>query len=151
MAPPPEWGVTKTFAKWTVHRVCESGLDLLNVEAAPEAGAAGGFAFQCSKEFGVSGLLVLSKIQLDGPVSLLTLKGSAAPAVPLDGYGAGGTTGLNLEESPATSRFMAALVDGPGPTFTLVITPPGRPPLEMTLSRTGLAAAVKPLRRECAW
>jgi len=56
-----------------------------------------------------------------------------------------------LETSPATKRFEAALVDSPGPTFTLVVTPRGKPSLEMTFSRIGLAAAVKPLRSRCAW
>jgi len=56
-----------------------------------------------------------------------------------------------LEASPATKRFEAALVDSPGPTFTLVLTPRGKPPLEMTFTRAGLATAVKPLRSKCAW
>jgi hypothetical protein len=62
-----------------------------------------------------------------------------------------GMTQVVLSDSPDTKRFQAALVDGPEPTFTLVVTSTGKPPLEMTFSRSGLAAAVKPLRSRCGW
>ena len=152
-SPPPEWGVTKRFEKWTVSRVCNFGAvgaDLLSVTAASEAVADRGFTFLCDKENGVGGLVTVNKIDLDGPLSL-TLKGGPEPALALNGFGSAIGSVVELEASPATKRFLAALVDSPGPTFTLVVTPSGKPPLEMTFSRTGLAAAVKPLRSRCAW
>jgi hypothetical protein len=64
---------------------------------------------------------------------------------------AGQATLVNVEDSPAFKRFEAAVVDGSGPTFTLMLTSSGKPPLEMTFAREGLAAAVKPLRSRCGW
>ena len=142
-------GVTKTFGKWRVKRACTTGLDVLTVEAPSEAAADRGFAFTCDKE-GVGGMVVLNKIDAGGPVSL-TLKGGPDPALDLDGFGSAIGSMVSLKASPATKRFEAALVDSPGPTFSLVVTPRGKPPLELTFSRTGLAAAVKPLRSQCAW
>lgn len=150
--PPLEWGVTKTFAKWSVSRVCDFGAvgaDVLSVTAASEAGSDRGFAFTCQTE-GVGGLVVLNKIDLTGPLSL-AFKGGPGPALALNGFGGSIATAVDLETSPATKRFEAALVDSPGLTFTLVVTQPGKPPQEMTFSRTGLPAAVKPLRSRCAW
>lgn len=148
--PPREWGVTKTFAKWRVSRVCSNIQNLLSVEAGSEAASDRGFAFQCGKENGVGGMVTLNKINVAGPVSL-TLKGGPGPALDLDGFGSAIGSVVALTAGPATKRFEAALVDSPGPTFTLVVTPRGKPPLELTFSRTGLAAAVKPLRSQCAW
>ena len=148
-APPPEWGVTKTFAKWNVSRACLSGVDMLSVGAASETNAGFGFAFTCDKD-GIGGLVSLTKIDLNGPLSL-RLKGDAAPAIALDALGEADGTVVLLDASPATKRFEAALVDSPGPTFTLVLTPRNKPPVEMAFSRAGLATAVKPLRRQCSW
>jgi len=148
-APPPEWGGTKTLAKWNVSRTCLVGVDILSVGAASEANADFGFAFTCDQD-GIGGLVSLAKINLDGPLSL-RLKGSATPAIALNGLGETGGTAVLLGASPATKRFEAALVDSSGPTFTLLLTPRGKPPLEMTFSRTGLATAVKPLRSKCSW
>jgi hypothetical protein len=148
-APPPEWGVTKTFEKWHVNRACLSGVDMLSVGAASEANEDFGFAFTCDKT-GIGGLVSLTKINLDGPLSL-GLKGDATPAMALNGIGEARGTIVLLEASPDTKRFEAALVDSPGPTFTLVLTPRGKPAVEMTFARAGLAAAVKPLRSKCAW
>lgn len=145
-APPPEWGATRAFATWTVNHVCPFSEDILSVTAASEVRADGGFAFLCDKG-GVGGRVVLNKIDLGFDPPSLALKGGAGPALAMEGYG----HGADLDASPATKRFEAALVDGAGPTFTLVITPQGKPPVEMTFSRAGLAAAVKPLRSRCAW
>ncbi|MEP7308801.1 MAG: hypothetical protein ABJA98_25110 [Acidobacteriota bacterium] len=145
-APPPEWGVTKLFAKWTVNHVCPFGADILSVGAASETGTEGGFAFICDQD-GVGGRVVLNKIDVGFDPLSLTLKGGSGPALTTDGIG----HGAELEASPATKRFEAALVDSPNPTFTLVVTPRSQPPVEMTFSRAGLAAAVKPLRSRCTW
>jgi hypothetical protein len=149
-APQPEWGVTKTFAKWRVSLVCSDIQNLLSVEAASEGVVDRGFAFICDKERGVGGWVTVNKIDLHGPVSL-TFKGGPGPSLALNGFGSAIGSMVQMEASPATKRFEAALVDGPGPTFTLVVTPRDKSPLEMTFSRAGLAAAVKPLRRQCAW
>jgi hypothetical protein len=96
-------------------------------------------------------MVVLANVQLDLPMSL-TLKGGRAPVVKLEEYlPVQGMTQVVLRDSPDTKRFQAALVDGPEPTFTLIVTSTGKPPVEMTFSRTGLAAAAKPLRSRCAW
>jgi hypothetical protein len=149
-APPPEWGVTKRFAKWAVVHSCQLGADVLTVTAAAEAAVDRGFVFICDKEHGVGGWVTVNKIDLNGPVSL-TFKGGPGPSLDLNGFGSAIGSMAEMEASPATKRFEAALVDSPGPTFTLVVTPRGKSPLEMTFSRTGLADAVKPLRSQCGW
>lgn len=121
---------------------------MLGVTATPDSGEPGGFVFICDKN-GVGGRMVLNdihKVGIGESVSL-TFKGNTAAAMALEAFGAD----IELEASPALKRFEAALVDGAGPTFTLVLTPRGKPPLEMTFSRTGLGTAVKPLRNRCAW
>ena len=150
-APPAEWGATKTFGKWSVRRVCTLGSDILSVSAGSDAGIDRAFAFLCDNEDGPRGMFSLNKMNVEGPSSL-TLKGSPVPGVDLEGLNmAGQATLINIEDSPAFKRFQAAVVDGSAPTFTLVLTPTGKAPLEMTFAREGLAAAVKPLRVRCRW
>jgi hypothetical protein len=150
-APPAEWGATKTFGKWSVRRVCTLGSDILSVGAASDAGMDRAFVFLCDNEDGPRGMFSLNKMNFEGPLSL-TLKGSQLPAVDIEGLNmAGQATLVNIEDSPAFKRFEAAIIDGSAPTFTLVLTPPGKAPLEMTFAREGLAAAVKPLRIRCRW
>src|ERR1700730_2436190 len=76
-APPPEWGVTKAFAEWSVSRVCDYsavGADRLSVSASPDTAAEGGFAFICDQTEGGGGRVVLNTIDVGfNPVSL-TLK-----------------------------------------------------------------------------
>ena len=149
--PPPEWGATKTFGKWAVGQSCQGGVvDLLSVSAEGSgAGPSSGFMFICNNE-GAFGMFSLNKINLNGPLSV-TLKGGQTPALSLNGIGDSVATMVNLEDPAETKRFEAALVDGTGSTFTIVLTQRGKPPLELTFPRTGLAAAVKPLRSRCAW
>jgi hypothetical protein len=149
-APPPEWDATKTFGKWHVGKSCEGGVvDMLSVSAEGSgAGQSSGFMFICNNE-GAWGMFSLNKINLNGPVSVM-LKGGQTPALSLNGIGGSVATTVEIEGSEA-KRFEAALVDGTGSTFTIVLTQPGKPPLELTFPRTGLAAAVKPLRSRCAW
>ena len=150
-APPPEWGATKIFGKWVVGKSCQGGVvDLLSVSAeGAGAGQSSGFMFICNND-GAWGMFSLNKINLNGPLSV-TLKGGQTPALSLNGIGDSVATMVNLEEPAETKRFEAALVDGTEPTFTIVLTQRGKPPLELTFPRTGLAAAVKPLRSKCAW
>jgi hypothetical protein len=148
---PGEWGDGKPFGKWSVRRVCIGGSDILSAGSPSEAGSDQAFAFLCDTEDGPAGLFQLVKIDRDGPVSL-ALKGSKAPTLELAGTNlAGQATQIDLENTPATKRFQAAIVDGPGSNFTLVLTAPGKPPIEAVFSRDGLAAAVKPLRSRCGW
>jgi hypothetical protein len=154
-APPSEWGANnKTFGKWTVRRTCiaDLGTDTLVAEAASEAaGRSQAFIFWCDRKQDIRALVVLSTIQLDRPMSL-TLKGGGAPTVDLDEYvPTNGITQVALLDSADTKLFEAKLVDGPEPTFTLIVTSAGKSPVEMTFSRTGLAAAVRPLRSRCTW
>jgi hypothetical protein len=151
--PPPEWGAIKVFGKWEVKRACipAVGIDSLTAGSASEAGRDQAFVFSCDPKKTMAAMVVLAKVQLDLPMSL-TLKGGQAPVVQLEEYvPTKGMTQVVLAESSDSKRFEAALVDGSEPTFTLVITATGKPPVEMTFSRTGLAAAVKPLRSRCGW
>ena len=75
------------------------------------------------------------------------LKGGQTPALSLEGIG----NSVEVKDHAEAKRFEAALVDGTGSTFTIVLTQQGKPPLELTFPRTGLAAAVKPLRSKCGW
>lgn len=151
--PPPEWGATKVFGKWEVKRACVAalGLDSLTAGSASEAGRDQAFVFWCDNKQTRAAMVVLAKVQLDLPMSL-TLRGGQAPVVHLEeDVPTKGMTQVVLAESPDSKRFQAALVDGREPTFTLVVTSKGKSPVEMTFSRSGLAAAVKPLRSRCAW
>jgi hypothetical protein len=150
--PPPEWGATKAFGKWGVTRACFPFGETLTAGSVSEAGGSGeSFVFWCDLKPNIGAMVVLKRVQLDLPMSL-TLKGGRVPAVKLEeSVPVKGMTQVVLSDSPATKVFRAALVDGPEPTFTLVVTSTGKPPVEMTFSRTGLATAVKPLRRRCAW
>jgi hypothetical protein len=148
-APPPEWDATKTFGNWHVGKSCQGGVVDLSVSAEGSgAGQSSGFMFICNNE-GAWGMFSLNKINLNGPLSV-TLKGGQTPALSLNGIGGDVATTVEIEASEA-KRFEAALVDGTGSTFTIVLTQRGKPPLELTFPRTGLAAAVKPLRSKCGW
>jgi hypothetical protein len=148
---PAEWGDGRPSGKWSVKRSCILGSDILSAGAASEAGLNQAFTFLCDTEGGPRGWFQLVKIDRDGPVSL-ALKGSQAATLELAGTNlAGQATQIEMQDTPATKRFQAAMVDGPGSTFTLVLTAPGKPPIEAVFSRNGLAAAVKPLRSRCGW
>jgi hypothetical protein len=149
--PPPEWGASRKIGDWSVQKSCSSGVDTLSVSAGSDAGQFVGFAFLCDNEDGPRGMFSLNKVNLDGPMSV-SLKEGTAPPLALEGLGmAGQATLVHLQASSETKRFEAALVDGSTPTFTVVLTQQGKPPLELKFSRTGLAAAVKPLRTQCGW
>jgi hypothetical protein len=148
---PAEWGDGKPSGKWSVKRACILGTDILSVGASSEAGLNQSFTFLCDTEGGPRGLFQLVKVDRDGPVSL-ALKGSQAATLELAGTNmAGQATQIELKDTPATKRFQTAIVDGPESTFTLLLTAPGKPPIEAVFSRNGLAAAVKPLRSRCGW
>ena len=144
---PPEWGPTKTFGNWHVGKSCTEGVvDFLTVSAEGSgAGPSSGFMFTCNNE-GAFGMFSFDKINLNGPLSV-TLKGGQTPALSLKGIG----NYVEIYDHAEAKRFEAALVDGTGSTFTIVLTQRGKPPLELTFPRAGLAAAVKPLRSKCGW
>ena len=152
--PPPEWGATEKFGEWHAGRLCVSGTDMLRISARPQSkGLSSSLTLMCDAD-GPGGLLTLENSGVSGPVSL-ALGGAPAHRFDLEaselGVPGSKVTLIEFGDSDAVKAFLAALVDGPGPVFTLVLTAKGKPAYELAVSRNGLAAAVKPLRSQCAW
>ena len=153
-APPSEWGETKTFGEWRVARVCVAGTDMLNIAAAAQADRTRSLTLMCDAD-GPGGMITLQNFPLSGPVTLALKGAPAAAAMNLEashmGVAPETVSLIEFDGSMEAKRLLTALVDGPGATFTLVVTSRGKPSLELAFSRDGLAAAVKPLRSKCGW
>ena len=145
--PPPEWSGASKIGAWHVRRTCSTSADVLRIYT-----KVGGrlLYLRCDTVRGPYGDIVVMDTKLSRSV---TLGVHGNPNRPLEARvnDEGHVVQFGFDDATLIKRFMAALVDGEGPTVTIHLIRRDGHALELVFPRAGLARAAEPLRTRCDW